>query len=110
MAEWFSSNLTNLGTIVIFLFISMMLITGHGGVLLAGFIPVGKYADQKPKYDLVKVGRVSGSGMLVITGILAVGMLFDSWLPAWSGKVLAALFFLTIIVCGILLGGCKLKD
>lgn len=89
----------------LFAILSIVLLTGHGANLIAGYNTAGK--KEKQKYDEKKLCRVTGAGMAVITALLLVSVLFMETLPAWFGylsggivlAVCAAIIILTNTIC-----------
>jgi len=61
-------------------FMSIVLLTGHGAGLIAGYNTVGK--EEKSKYDEKKLCRVTGAGMSVITVLILVTAIWEEILPA----------------------------
>lgn len=64
----------------VFLIISIVLISGHGENLIAGYNTASK--EEKSRYNTKKLCRVVGAGLLIITlMILAMGI-WETALPA----------------------------
>ena len=59
---------------------SVVLISGHGSGLISGYNTASK--EEKAKYDAVKLCRVTGIGMAVITVLIFVMKVFEDVLPA----------------------------
>ena len=60
--------------------ITIVLLSGHGGKLIAGYNTAN--AEEKAKYDEKKLSRICGCGMAVITILIFVTMLWEAVLPA----------------------------
>jgi len=83
---------------VIFLVLTIILLTGHGANLIAGYNTASK--EEKNKYDSKKLCRVTGVGMLVITAFILVMAIGEAVLPAVVAHVFGAV---TIIDCLIMI-------
>ena len=59
---------------IILVIFSIILLTGHGANLIAGYNTASK--EEKDKYNAKKLSRVVGSGMAVITGLVFVMGIF----------------------------------
>ena len=59
--------------------ISIVLLSGHGANLIAGYNTAGK--EEKSKYDAKKLCRVTGAGMAVITILILVMAAGENVLP-----------------------------
>jgi len=66
--------------IVLFAILSIILLMGKGSFLIAGYNTSS--AEKKSKYDEKKLCRVMGSGLLVITIIMAISTFYNHELPA----------------------------
>ncbi len=64
----------------IFLVLSVILLSGHGSWLIAGYNMAS--TEEKAKYDKKKLCRTTGSGMAVIAILILVMGLFEDVLPA----------------------------
>lgn len=60
--------------------LSIVLLTGHGVNLIAGYNTASK--EEKEQYDAKKLCRVIGGGMLVITVMILIMTLWQDVLPA----------------------------
>ena len=87
---------------VIFLVLSIVLLTGRGSWLIAGYNTASK--EEKSKYDEKKLCRVMGAGMAVITVMLFIMGLGEDVLPAAFAYVFAAV---TIIDCVVMIVLCN---
>jgi uncharacterized membrane protein len=75
--------------VVIFAITSIVLLSGHGAGLIAGYYTSSE--KEKQKYNEKKLCRVTGLGMSVITVLMLVSALFASVLPAWFAHVSAGI-------------------
>ncbi|MDO4811728.1 MAG: DUF3784 domain-containing protein [Eubacteriales bacterium] len=66
---------------VILVTISVVLLSGHGVNLIAGYSTASE--EEKEKYDEKKLGRVIGAGLLAIAFFLPFVVLGQALLPAW---------------------------
>lgn len=83
-----------------FLIISIVLISGHGENLIAGYNTASK--EKKSKYNTKKLCRVVGVGVLIITlMILAMGI-WETVLPAAFATVFLVVTVIDCIVIIIL--------
>lgn len=74
-ADW-----VDLIVFAVFAILSIILILGHGGVLIAGYNTASK--EEKAKYDEKKLCRTVGIGMAIISVLILVMKLFENILPA----------------------------
>ena len=95
--------------VIIMLVFSVILLTGKGCFLLAGYNTMSK--EKKQKYDEKKLCRISGCGLAIISIILAISAYYEfelpaaiSWLYPWGIIVIAVI----IIVLGNTV--CKKRD
>lgn len=65
---------------LIFLAISIILLSGHGSWFISGYNTASK--EEKAKYDEKKLCRTTGFGMAVIAVLILVMGLFEDVLPA----------------------------
>ena len=79
---------------ILFLFISLILISGHGANLIAGYNTAGR--EEKNRYDTKKLCRVVGIGMAVITIMIFIMAIWETVLPAFFSTVF---FGITVIDC-----------
>lgn len=85
---------------VICFIISVVLITGHGSGLIAGYNTASK--EEKDKYNEKKLCKVAGFGMTAITIILIIMALFYKLLPASFSYILEAYIIIDAITMIIL--------
>ena len=84
----------------IFLIISVILITGHGSGLIAGYNTASK--EEKEKYNVRKLCKVMGFGMGAITIMFLLMNLFYKQLPASFAYVILAFIIIDVIIIAIL--------
>ena len=77
---------------IILAIFSIILLTGHGANLIAGYNTASK--EEKDKYNAKKLSRVVGSGMTVITGLVFVMGIFENVLPA----SFATIFLIIVLI------------
>lgn len=82
---------------VIFLILSVVLLSGRGGFLISGYNTAD--LEKKAKYNEKKLCRVTGTGILVITIMLFIMAVFGDTLPDWfAGFFIIATFIDVIII------------
>ncbi|MBO5371821.1 MAG: DUF3784 domain-containing protein [Lachnospiraceae bacterium] len=86
---------------VIFLLLTIVLLTGHGANLIAGYNTASK--EEKNKYDSKRLCRVTGVGMLVITVFILVMAIGEDVLPAVVAYVFGAVTIMDCVVMIILM-------
>ena len=86
--------------LVVFAVISVVLLTGHGANLIAGYNTASK--EEQNRYDTRKLCRVVGAGMSVITVMILIMTVWESTLPASFAKVFLAVSGIDSIVMIIL--------
>ena len=86
----------------IFLILTIILLTGHGANLVAGYNTAD--AEEKSKYDSKKLSRVVGVGFLVITILILIATLLESILPSWIAYIFLAVIFIDCVTMMILAG------
>lgn len=79
---------------VIFALIGIVLLSGHGANLIAGYNTASE--EEKNKYDAKKLCRSVGGGMSVITVLILVMALGEDVLPAYFSKVFLAVTLMDI--------------
>ena len=86
---------------VIFALMSIVLLTGRGAGLIAGYNTASK--AEKSKYDKKKLCRVTGAGLSVIT-VLVLGMaIWEEILPAVFAYIFLAITLIDCVVMIILM-------
>lgn len=85
-------------TIVVLALMSILLLTGRGSYLIAGYNTASK--DEKSKYNEKKLCRVTGIGLSVITIFVLVMAVGEEVLPACFAYIFVAI---TIIVSVIMI-------
>ena len=81
---------------IILAIFSIILLTGHGANLIAGYNTASK--EEKDKYDAKKLSRVVGSGMAVITGLVFVMGIFEDVLPASFTTISLIIVMIDIVI------------
>ena len=81
--------------------LSIVLLSGHGSWLIAGYNTASK--EEKAKYNGPRVCRIVGGGMAVIALLLLVMGLFENMLPAVFayisiGIILGDIFIVMILI------------
>ncbi len=84
----------------LFALISIILLSGRGSGLIAGYNTVSK--EEKAKYNAKKLCRVYGGGMAVITILLLVMGALEDRLPAWFVYIAVGIVVLDVLVLMIL--------
>ena len=79
---------------VLLAMISIILISGHGENLIAGYNTASR--EEQNKYDTKKLCRVVGAGMALITVMVFVMAVWESVLPASFARVF---LFITVLDC-----------
>lgn len=69
------------GIAILFLVLSLVLLSGHGGFLISGYNTSSPV--KKAQYDEKKLCRVTGAGMLFITSLLFVMAAWGDAMPDW---------------------------
>ena len=69
------------GISILFLILSVVLLSGHGGFLISGYNTSSP--AKKAQYDEKKLCRVTGVGMLYITVLLFIMTVFEDTMPDW---------------------------
>lgn len=83
---------------IILAILSIVLLTGHGANLIAGYNTASK--EEKDKYNAKKLCRVVGTGMTLITVLVFITGLFENVLPATFATI--ALIFV-IVDCVVMI-------
>ena len=81
---------------IILAIFSIILLTGHGANLIAGYNTASK--EEKDKYNAKKLSRVAGSGMAVITGLVFVMGIFEDVLPASFAAISLIIVMIDIVI------------
>ena len=66
---------------ILFAIISIILISGHGANLIAGYNTASR--EEKNRYDTKKLCRVVGFGMAIITLMLFILAIWETVLPGF---------------------------
>lgn len=86
--------------VVILTVMTVVLLTGKGANLVAGYNTASK--EEQEKYDAKKLSRTVGIGFVPITLIILVMALFDHVLPAYFAYVFLAFVMADIVVIIVL--------
>ena len=84
--------------LAIFVVISIVLLSGHGSNLIAGYNTATK--EEKSKYDDKKLCKITGAGMSVITILIFVRVQWEEVLPASFAYIFLAV---TLIDCAVMI-------
>lgn len=88
------------GIIVFLAILSIILISGHGSGLIAGYNTASK--KEKEKYDEKRLCRVTGIGMGIVTLLALFTGIFEDQLPAGFAYVLLVLIVIDVVIIMIL--------
>ena len=86
--------------VVLLAVMSIVLLTGHGAGLIAGYNTASK--EEKSKYDEKKMCRVVGGGMSVITLLILVMAVWEDVLPAAFSTVFLVVALVDCVVMIVL--------
>ena len=81
---------------IILAIFSIILLTGHGANLIAGYNIASK--EEKDKHNAKKLSRIVGSGMGVITGLVFVMGVFENVLPASFATIFLIIVIIDIVI------------
>ena len=81
---------------IILAIFSIILLTGHGANLIAGYNTASK--EEKDKYDAKKLSRVVGSGMAIIAVLVFVMGIFENVLPASFATISLIIVIIDIVI------------
>ena len=81
---------------IILAIFSIILLTGHGANLIAGYNTASK--EEKDKYDAKKLCRVIGSGMAIIAVLVFVMGIFENVLPASFAAISLIIVMIDIVI------------
>lgn len=79
---------------VIFILLAIILLSGHGSMLIAGYNTMPR--EEREKYDSKKLCRLTGTVMLIIAIMILIMAAFSELLPAWTVYIFLAV---TVISC-----------
>lgn len=85
----------------VFLILSVILLSGHGANLVAGYNTASK--EEKAKYDSKKISRVVGIGMSIITILILAMGLFMDYLDVSFSYIFAVIVFADCITMTVLI-------
>ncbi|MDO4501128.1 MAG: DUF3784 domain-containing protein [Erysipelotrichaceae bacterium] len=88
-------------SIIICLIFSIILLSGKGAVLIAGYNTSSK--DKREKYDERKLSLVAGAGMSLITILLFVMKILENTLPASFATVSTVIIVIDCLIMVILM-------
>lgn len=80
----------------IFLILAVVLLSGHGSGLIAGYNTASK--EEKSKYDTKKLCRVVGAGMAVISMLILIAGVFKHILPASFAYLMLGIIVMDCLV------------
>ena len=83
---------------ILFAIVSIVLISGHGANLIAGYNTASK--EEKDRYDTKKLCRVVGIGIALITVMIIIMAVWETVLPACFGTVFLVV---TVIDCIVII-------
>lgn len=86
---------------VILALMSIVLLTGRGAGLIAGYNTASK--SEKSKYDEKKLCRVTGAGMSVITVLVLVMAIWEEIMPAVFAYIFLAITLIDCVVMIVLM-------
>ncbi len=86
--------------LVIFIILSIILISGHGINFITGFDTLS--TEERKKYNIKKICRISGIGMTVISLLIFIMLIFENVLPANFVYVALAIVIIDCLVIIIL--------
>ena len=81
---------------VIFLIISIILLSGHGSGLISGYNTSSK--KEKAKYNEKKLCKTTGFGMAVLAVLILVTGLFEDVLPASFAYISLGIILIDILL------------
>ncbi len=83
------------GVFVVLLLLSVVLISGHGSGLIAGYNAASK--EEKLKYDEKKLCKTVGMGLGIISLLLLVMGLFENVLPFYFAYVSLGIIIVDVV-------------
>ncbi|MGF0019968.1 DUF3784 domain-containing protein [Sporofaciens sp. SGI.106] len=81
---------------IMFVILSIILISGHGSGLIAGYNTASQ--EEKDKFDAKKMCRLTGVGMAVVAILILIMGLFEDVLPANFAYVAAGIIVAVCLV------------
>ena len=85
---------------IILIILSVVLISGHGSWLIAGYNTASQ--EEKEKYNEKKLCRIIGIGMSVIAILLLIMVLLENILPAFFVYIASGIILVDVVVIIIL--------
>lgn len=87
---------------------SVMLLSGKGAWLIAGYNTASK--EEKEKYNKKRLSKIVGGGMAIISVVLLFMGIFENVLPASFGYVFLIIIIIDVIAMLVLCNTvCKVK-
>ncbi len=86
--------------LVLLVIFSIILLTGHGSWLIAGYNTSSK--EEKAKYNEKRLCRIVGSGMMIVSVLVFISQMFENVLPASFAYWMLGIIFLDVVVMLIL--------
>ena len=81
---------------IMFVILSIILISGHGSGLIAGYNTASQ--EEKDKFDVKKMCRLTGVGMAVVAILILIMGLFEDVLPANFAYIAAGIIVADCLV------------
>ena len=81
--------------------LSIVLLSGHGANLIAGYNTSSK--EEKRKYDEKKLCKIAGTGLLVISVLILIMIIFEIVLPAYAAYVFLGIVLADVVVMIVLM-------
>ena len=85
----------------VLLTLSIVLLSGHGANLIAGYNTSSE--EEKRKYDEKKLCKIAGIGLLVISVLILIMIIFESVLPAYAAYVFLGIVLADVVVMIVLM-------
>jgi hypothetical protein len=95
------SDLVGWIVLLVLLALSLVLLSGHGAFLIAGYNTASK--ETRDKYNAKKLCRVTGGGLFVLVLLIGAMLLWQSILPVSSLWVFGVLIVLDVVGMIVLL-------
>jgi hypothetical protein len=97
------------GIFILFSIISIVLLSGHGANLIAGYNTATE--EEKARYDTKRLCRVVGAGFALITITILIAAIWVDVLPASFSSVLLGVILTTVVFIIVLANTiCKKKE
>ena len=85
----------------LFVFLTVVFLSGHGGGLIAGYNTSSE--KEKQKYNEKKLCRVCGAGMAVISVLILITGLLEECLPMEFAYVMMGIILADVVILMILM-------